>query len=160
MGIQEINNLSKSFTPRFPIRIYSSPLIRAKHSAEIIAKIHKIHAISYLNDLQEFRYGIWEGMSEKEVIENRTFEYYQWHSAPTNIVIPDAEHILDAYNRCAKIWEYYKDDIESWKGSIVSVAHDISNRLIICNALDLPPSYIWSFKQTNATVTVLAVKKI
>jgi broad specificity phosphatase PhoE len=159
-GIQKIRNLAQSFTPRLPVRVYTSPLKRAKCSADIITEVHKIHSISILDKLQELGYGVWEGMSEQEVIKNRTTEYYQWLSFPAKTVIPNAEHISDAYNRCAEIWEHYETDIEAWKGSIISVAHDISNRLIICNALDLPPSYIWAFKQTNATVSVLAVKQI
>jgi phosphoserine phosphatase len=160
IGVKDMSTLAKSFSPRNPTRVYSSPLNRAIESAKIIAQIMNINSISVRNDLHEFIYGIWEGMKENDVIKYRNTEYNQWQSSPAQATIPRAEHINNAYNRCAKIWDDFQIDIESWNGSIISVAHDIVNRLIICNALDLPPNYIWSFKQTNASVSVIAVKSI
>ena len=132
---------------------------RAKESAAILCAKFGVRTISERKDLHEFLYGVWEGMTEEDVQKYRTSEYAQWKSSPILTEIPNAEHINDAYNRCREVWEYYDSDIRSWGGSIVSVAHDIVNRLLICNALDLPASYIWRFKQTNASVTVLAVKQ-
>lgn len=160
LGIKYMTLLADSFTPRHPTRIYCSPLIRAKESANIIANKLGVKSLGVKNDLHELLYGIWEGMTENEVIKYRSAEYNQWQVSPADVMIPQAEHLINAYNRCSKIWDDYQLDIESWGGSIISVAHDIVNRLIICNALDLPPNYIWAFKQTNASVSVIAVKAI
>jgi broad specificity phosphatase PhoE len=160
IGIRDMSTLAKSFLPHTPTRIYSSPLKRAIESAKIIAHHNELSSISVRNDLHEFIYGVWEGMTENDVIKYRNAEYNQWQSSPSEATIPRAEHINNAYNRCSKIWEDFQTDIESWNGSIISVAHDIVNRLIICNALDLPANYIWAFKQTNASVSVIAVKNI
>lgn len=158
-GIKNVDLLSRCFKPNYPARIFSSPLKRAKESAEILSKAFCIRTISERTDLHEFIYGIWEGMSEEEVQKYRGAEYSQWKTAPVDTTIPQAEQINDAYNRCREVWEFYEKDVMVWNGSIISVAHDIVNRLLICNALDLPASYIWKFKQTNASVSVLAVKK-
>ena len=160
LGIKGMTLLADSFTPRHPTRIYSSPLIRAKKSANIIANKFGVISLGVRSDLHELLYGIWEGMTENEVIKYRNEEYNQWQVSPADVLIPQAEHLINAYNRCSRIWDDYQLDIESWGGSIISVAHDIVNRLIICNALDLPPNYIWAFKQTNASVSVIAVKAI
>lgn len=159
IGRNNVNLLSQSFKPKLPVRVFSSPLMRAKESARIISDAFKIKTVSQRKDLHEFLYGVWEGMSEYDVQKYRSTEYNQWKAAPVDTEIPQAEHINDAYNRCRDIWEFYEKDIMSWKGSIISVAHDIVNRLLICNALDLPANYIWKFNQTNASVSVLAVKK-
>lgn len=158
-GINNVDLLSRCFKPNYPARIFSSPLKRAKESAEILSKAFRIRTISERRDLHEFIYGIWEGMSEEDVQKHRSDEYSQWKTAPVDTTIPQAEHINDAYNRCREVWEFYEKDVMVWNGSIISVAHDIVNRLLICNALDLPASYVWKFKQTNASVSVLAVKK-
>ena len=152
-------SLAESFTPKLPTRIISSPLSRAFESANIMATKHSIKSVSKRHDLHELLYGIWEGMTEEEVFKNRFTEYYKWKTTPDNVEIPEAEKLLNAYNRCSKIWDDYKRDLKSWDGSIISVAHDIVNRLIICNALDLPAKYIWCFKQTNASVSVIAIKE-
>lgn len=159
IGCDNMTLLAKSFIPRFPTRVISSPLQRAKESAAILCNQFGVRTISERKDLHEFLYGIWEGMTEEDVRKYRMSEYSQWKNTPVLTEIPNAEHINDAYNRCRDIWEYYENDIQSWGGSIVSVAHDIVNRLLICNALDLPAGYIWRFRQTNASVTVLAVKQ-
>lgn len=158
-GINNVDLLSKCFKPNYPARIFSSPLKRAKESAEILSKAFHVLTISERRDLHEFIYGVWEGMSEEDVQKHRGAEYSQWKTAPVDTTIPQAEHINDAYNRCREVWEFYEKDVMVWNGSIISVAHDIVNRLLICNALDLPASYVWKFKQTNASVSVLAVKK-
>ncbi|NTW88162.1 MAG: histidine phosphatase family protein [Desulfobulbaceae bacterium] len=159
VGRKSIGLLADSFVPRPPTRVISSPLRRARESASILCGRLGTKAISERKDLHEFLYGIWEGMTEEDVQKYRTNEYVNWKSSPVITEIPNAEHINDAYNRCKDVWEYYEQDLRSWGGSIVSVAHDIVNRLIICNALDLPANYIWRFRQTNASVTVLAVKE-
>lgn len=158
VGRNKMVLLAKSFVPRPPARVISSPLRRAKESALILGTQLGLKVIGERKDLHEFLYGIWEGMTEEDVRKFRMSEYEQWKATPVNTEIPHAEHINDAYNRCRDIWEYYESDIQAWGGSIVSVAHDIVNRLIICNALDLPANYIWRFKQTNASVSVLALK--
>ena len=159
VGIDNVKILSESFKPKYPTRIFSSPLIRAQESARIIASAFNIKTVSLRKDLHEFLYGVWEGMLEEDVQKYRSGEYNQWKAAPTDTEIPQAEHINDAYNRCGNVWDFYEKDIKEWHGSIISIAHDIVNRLLICNALDLPASYVWKFKQTNASVSVLAVKQ-
>lgn len=158
-GRDNVRNLAKSFIPPYPARVFSSPLARARESAEILAREFGVKTISKRNDLHEFLYGVWEGMTENDVRKFRKSEYSQWKAAPVDTAIPQAEHINDAYNRCRDVWEFFENDIKSWGGSIISVAHDVVNRLLICNSLDLPASYVWKFKQTNASVSVLAVKK-
>lgn len=158
LGKKTIRELSKTFSPKLPTRIISSPLKRAKESATIIADSFHIKSIGERKDLHEFLYGVWEGMTEGDVKKNRTQEYNQWNKEPIDFKIPHGEHINDAYNRCSVIWEYYENDINTWGGSIISVAHDVVNRLLICNALDLPSKYLWRFKQTNASISVLAIK--
>ena len=160
LGIKNMNSLASSFKPKYPTRIICSPLKRAWESAKIVAGRNNTISISKRRDLHEIVYGVWEGMTEEEVIKNRYSEYYMWKTAPDNVKIPNAEALLNAYNRCSKIWDEYQIDIKHWEGSIISVAHDIVNRLIICNALDLPAKYIWCFKQTNASVSILAIKDI
>ena len=159
VGRESMRLLADSFVPRSPTRVISSPLRRARESASILCARFGTKAISERKDLHEFLYGVWEGMTEEDVQKYRTNEYAHWKSTPVITEIPNAEHINDAYNRCRDVWEYYEHDVRCWGGSIVSVAHDIVNRLIICNALDLPANYIWRFRQTNASVTVLAVKE-
>lgn len=158
IGIENMRALANSFKIQIPARIVSSPLLRAKSSASILASYFDIKSISERKDMHEFLYGVWEGMTEEDVQRYRTAEYNQWRASPTNTEIPQAEHINDAYNRCSEIWDSFVEDLKSWHGSILSVAHDVVNRLMICNALDLPASYVWRFKQTNASVTVIAVK--
>lgn len=157
-GRNNVRLLAELFQPRRPTRMYASPLIRAQQSAAIIANCFNLKTIGKRADLHEFLYGVWEGMSDEDVRKHRGVEYSRWKTSPVHAEIPNAEHINDAYNRCRDVWEFFERDIKAWKGSIISVAHDIVNRLLICNALDLPASYVWKFKQTNATVSVLAVK--
>ena len=159
IGKKNIRNLSNFFLPRKPSRIISSPLIRATKSALILANEMGFESISIRDDLKEFSYGEWEGKTEKSIKSDQLEEYTQWITEPINFQISKGEHIDDAYIRCKKIWEFYERDINYWGGSIISVVHDIVNRLLICNALNLPPKYLWKFSQTNASLTVVSIKK-
>ncbi len=157
-GEQMVQELAESFSPPKPTRVVSSPLRRARDSARILADMNEIGSTGARDDLHEFRYGIWEGMTEDQVRSERPVEYQVWQQQPKEVDIPHAEDLQSAFERATGIWESYEADLKRWSGSILSVGHDIINRLILCRSLSLPPSYIWKFAQTNASVSVLGVK--
>lgn len=75
-GLIQAEKLSKHINGDFDY-IYSSPLIRAKKTAEIIAKnTDKTPVI--VDNLREINFGKWEGLTSSEIMSNYKKEYIKW----------------------------------------------------------------------------------
>ena len=57
--------------------VYSSPLSRAKETAEAIAGFHNVE-VQNLEGLIDLHFGEWEGLSRHEVQERYPDLYQQW----------------------------------------------------------------------------------
>ena len=67
-GLSQANTIASKFQGKIIKTIYSSPLKRAKQTAEVVAN-HLKADITYIDDLQERSFGILEGMSFDEITD-------------------------------------------------------------------------------------------
>jgi len=81
-GIKQAQYLSKKFGDNFDF-IYTSPLKRAKLTAEIISKSKNITPIVEL-DLREINFGDWEGHTLKEIEANFPEKFNKWRTDELN----------------------------------------------------------------------------
>lgn len=72
VGIEQIKNTREKFLEYNYDRIYSSPLKRAKETAEICN--HKLFEIEYADELMEIDFGIFEGLTYEEIVEKYPVE--------------------------------------------------------------------------------------
>ena len=77
-------------------RIVSSPLARATESAEIIARVLRLE-IAHDPDLEEVRFGRWQGKTYDEVATDP--EYRAFAEDPVTNLTPCGETILDVQRR-------------------------------------------------------------
>ena len=70
--------------------IYSSPLTRAVRTAEVIAKRQKLE-VNCVENLTDFDFGEWQGLSLKEVKEKYPDLYKDWIDTPEQVRIPGGE---------------------------------------------------------------------
>ncbi|MCB2293494.1 histidine phosphatase family protein [Clostridium algoriphilum] len=75
-GIKQAEYLSKRFVNKFDC-IYTSPLKRAKQTAEIISQNSNITPMVE-EGLTEIDFGEWEGLTVKEVVTNFPEKYIEW----------------------------------------------------------------------------------
>jgi broad specificity phosphatase PhoE len=115
--------------------IYSSPLLRARQTAEAIAAHHRVE-VKIEPDLREIDYGDWEGLKVADVLERFPEIEKLRREEPMKFVAPNGEpmrqfakRVISAIQRVAA----------SHAGeTICVVAHQTVNRFILCWILQSP----------------------
>ena len=142
--------------------VYSSPLQRAKQTAEVI--------LSYLpespelltpTNLMEIDLPLWEKLCKSEVKEKFPEEYLCWKERPHEfcMVIPTTEGakehfpVLALYEQAQQFWQEILSRHQG--GTILIVAHNGINRCLITSALGIPPALYHSIQQSNCGINVL-----
>jgi Fructose-2,6-bisphosphatase len=145
--------------------VYTSPLSRAKDTAEIIlSKLSTPPAIplQITDNLKEINLVLWEGMLFTEVAEKYPEEYRNWQQAPEKLrmVVTDSDGrstdfypVLALYNQARDFW---KDLLPRHGGqTILIVAHSGINRALVSTAVGLSPERYQSVHQSNCGISVL-----
>ena len=123
--------------------IYSSPLIRAIDTANIIARYQKI-GVHITEGLVDFDYGEWQSLPEQEAKRLYPTLYNEWHNNPHKVKMPGGESLEDVKRRAIGV---VNDVIPKYQGSIVLVAHRVVNKVLICSLLGLDNSHFWNINQ-------------
>ncbi|QZZ20326.1 histidine phosphatase family protein [Leptothermofonsia sichuanensis E412] len=145
--------------------VYSSPLSRAKDTADIILsrlKTPPASPIQVTDSLKEINLVLWEGMLFTEVAAQYPEEYRNWQEAPDRVrmVIPgDDGQPIDFYPVLAlfeQARDFWKELLPRHAGqTILLVAHSGINRALVSTAVGLPPDRYQSIHQSNCGISVL-----
>ena len=139
--------------------IYSSPLLRARQTAEAIAACHCVE-VKVEPDLREIDYGDWEGLKVADVMERFPELEKLRREEPMKFAAPNgepmrlfAERVISAIRRIATS---HADE------TVCVVAHQTVNRFILCWVLQSPHPADFRFwrqlRQDPACVNLLQVR--
>lgn len=131
--------------------VYSSPLSRARQTAEEIAAPRKI-GVTPLEELAEVHIGKMHGLTHED-LEKRYPHFFAEFFAQPDKRFPEGECLEDVQNRALPVIEklFSKHENESF----VVVAHNVVNRVLLASLTGVPLGNCRVFKQTNACVNVL-----
>ena len=132
--------------------VYSSPLERARTSAEAIAKPHRL-AVRVEPAFRELGFGEWEGRTRANVATQSAALYETWRSAPETFCAPGGESLTAVANRVTTGIEALRAEHDG--ESVVLVTHAIVIRLIVLDGLGLGPARLWSIDASPAGITEL-----
>ena len=107
--------------------VFSSPLKRARDTAEIISVVNQI-PLEVLPELRELNFGIYEGKLESELEREFGEEYLKWRDSNYTLAPPEGESLADAAERVKKILETVEPHLTH--GSVVICAHQGINMAI------------------------------
>ena len=131
------------------VAIYSSPLSRAKETAEAIARFHKLE-VQVLVGLNDLHFGQWEGMHHKEVKERYPDLYRRWQQEPHRVIFPGGEGLDQVRSRAMQAIE---DIITRHpQGVVALVTHRVVLKVLICALLGLDNSHFWNIGQDTAAI--------
>ncbi|HEY6421564.1 MAG TPA: histidine phosphatase family protein [Candidatus Binataceae bacterium] len=134
-----------------PELIVTSPLVRARQSAEIIA--NGLGGVAVLDDPQicEVRYGRWEGMVYNDLIEDS--DYIKYRERPLDIPTPGGETIYQVQSRGV---EAVMRAIEANEGQrILFVSHGDIVRTVLCHFMKLELEHFRRIRIDNATFSAV-----
>lgn len=137
-------------------RAVASPLARARRTAQLILG-DRADMLSLDPDLREISHGGWEGMLVTEIEQSHPELLKQWKDGPpaTLPAGPNAESLQQVLDRAWVALERACKGLGA-DDTLLLVAHDAVNRVILCRVLGLPMERVWTFRQAPATLNVLA----
>jgi alpha-ribazole phosphatase len=132
--------------------VYSSDLKRAYETASILAAPHKLN-VQMAKELREINFGVWEGLTYKEITEQYKELAEKWYQSPADVRIPEGETFVElrerAYNAVLKLLQ------ENEPGTIIIVAHGGTIRAIICGLMDIDLNHAFRIKQDNTALNII-----
>ncbi|NJR64974.1 MAG: histidine phosphatase family protein [Leptolyngbyaceae cyanobacterium CRU_2_3] len=139
---------------------YSSPLQRAKETAELIlSQLGQPPKLKLRDDLKEINLVEWEGLFFQEVEDRFPEGYACWRDRPHELKMRSADGTQDFYPVVA----LYEQARQFWQAvlpqhpdqTILVVAHSGINRCLIGTALGLGVEYYPALYQSNCGISVL-----
>ena len=141
---------ARQIRPEF---IVSSPLMRARQSAEIIAKGVGRIEVSEDPDLSEVRYGRWEGMVFDELIDDP--DYIRYRERPIETATPGGETIAQVQSRgVAAVMRALAANPDR---RILFVSHGDIIKTVLCHFMRVPLENFRSVRVDNAAFFGLQV---
>ncbi len=132
--------------------IYSSPLQRARETAEAIASRHRLK-VTVDPRLSEIDHGLWQDLTVAQVQAQFPEEYALWHTAPHQLVMPQGECLSDVARRAcvaeAEIVAKHSD------GQVVICSHDAVLRVMLLDSLGLGLEHFGKWRIANASISIL-----
>ena len=149
-GIEQAEKAADFFRD-IPLQaIYTSTLIRAKTTAEIIAGAKGME-VQETDALREMSFGVWENMNSKDIQKKYAKEWKDFFASPARTTIPQGESMSDvqkrAYPTVQEILDRYPE------GDVAFVAHGGIIRVLMCTMLGLDLNRAWHLHVGNASIT-------
>ncbi len=135
--------------------IYSSPLQRAKQTAEIIAQPHQL-AVHAVADLTECDVGRWEGRSWEDIKATEPELYHAYHENPAETGYAGGENFQHVHERVSRaIREIVRKHPEQ---TVAIVAHHVVCRVYLAEVLGLGPARARAVSLDNCSISIVEWK--
>jgi broad specificity phosphatase PhoE len=129
--------------------VFSSPLSRAKETAEAVARFHNV-AVQVMAGLNDLNFGEWEGLPLEDVKERYPDLYQQWLHEPHRVIFPGGEGLAAVSSRAVEAVEYIIN--RHPEEAVALVSHRVVLKTLICALLGLDNSHFWNIGQDTAAV--------
>jgi probable phosphoglycerate mutase len=135
-------------------RAVSSPLLRAKRTAELALGPSREAMLRLDSGLAEIAHGTWEGLLAAEIGAMDGERLRAWREAPETVQMPQGESLQQVLDRAWTALQRATVDLGADETLLV-LAHDAVNRVLLCRILGLPLSRLWTFRQAPTTINLL-----
>jgi len=135
-------------------RAIASPLSRARRTAELALGSKRAELLATDAGLMEIAHGSWEGLLSSEIAERDPQLLRDWRDAPDSVLMPGGESLQQVFDRS---WPAFARATEGLAAddTVLVVAHDAVNRVLLCRILGIPFSRLWTFRQAPTTLNLL-----
>ncbi|MDV3255491.1 MAG: histidine phosphatase family protein [Lysobacter sp.] len=134
-------------------RAVASPLGRARHTAELALGAR--HGLLTTDaGLMEIAHGTWEGLLAAEIRARDPDRLQAWRDTPHEVLMPGGESLQHVFDRAWPALARAADGLGA-DDTLLVVAHDAVNRVLLCHVLGIPFARLWSFRQAPTTLNLL-----
>src|SRR3546814_5486087 len=104
--------------------------------------------------LMEIAHGTWEGLLAAEIRARDPDRLVAWRDAPHEVLMPEGESLQHVFDRA---WPALARAVEGLgvDDTVLVVAHDAVNRVLLCRVLGIPLARLWTFRQAPTTLNLL-----
>ena len=152
LGLRQCEATADTLAATKPSAVYASPLERARTSAEIIAKPHRL-SVTIEPGFREMSFGEWEGCLRADIAASFPDLYGVWWSTPQLARLPGGETLPEVAARVGTALDALRARHEGER--VFLVTHGIVIRLLVLGALGLGPERLWSLEASPAGITEL-----
>ena len=155
VGVKQAAAAAAALRGQYPLTaIYSSPLARARQTADIVAAEYGLR-VTDLPDLTDLDFGDWEGLAVQEVAERYPDLFRLWREEPQRLHIPRGETLDEARTRGVTS---LRDIVARHPGQTVAiVTHRVLCKLLLCAVLGLDNSRFWVIDQATTAINVFDI---
>ena len=155
LGRRQATALGAAVATQFkPAAVYTSPMQRCRDTGAAIAQACGVPA-QVQPGIDDFDYGEWQWKTHEEARTQFPRDFALWKQTPQWMRFPGGESLQAVALRTAdalrELLAHHADD------TVVLVAHDSVNRVLLMQALDLPLSSYWRIEQSPCCINVLDI---
>ena len=158
LGRRQAHALSAGLRRRRVTHVYASPLVRARHTAEVVAAEQRV-PLTLVDDLRELCLGDWEGRTVEEIRAQPGDPYAGWIRDPVRACPPGGEPLATVQERVvramADIARAHPDDED-----VLAVCHGGVISAYLAHCLGLPLSAIWRLSVANCSLSAVAPPRV
>ncbi len=155
VGVAQATALGERLRELRIVRAVASPLSRARRTAELALGKDRASKLMFDGGLMEIGHGSWEGLLASEIHARDPERLRAWREAPESVQMPDGgESLPQVLDRA---WPAFARACAGLgaEDTLLIVAHDAVNRVLLCRILGIPLSRLWGFRQAPTTLNLL-----
>ena len=151
-GVDQAEKLAANFPVAHIDAIYSSDLIRARVTAETVAKRFALE-VNLEPAFRELSFGDWEGLTYEQIVASWPDAMKNFLAHPDILNIPHGESFPEVQQRAMS---RLQELIQKHEGQTIMIAaHGAVLRTMLTAALHIPLQYLWSIRQFNTAVNIV-----
>ena len=151
-GIEQARQLARRLSRvKFDL-VYSSPLRRARQTAELLIR-GSSPPIILEPAFREINHGLWEGLRVEEIAERFSQEFRLWKEKPHLVKMPQGESLHDLRRRVLPRFLELVDQAQEER--ILIVGHGGVNRVILIHCLKMDLRDYWKLLQNSICVNLI-----
>lgn len=154
VGIAQANALGERLKDLRIDRAVASPLSRATRTAQLALGEARAAQLDFDEGLLEIGHGGWEGLLASEIAARDPQRLRAWREAPDTVLMPGGESLQLVLDRAWPALERACDGLGA-DDTLLIVAHDAVNRVLLARILGLPLTKLWTFRQAPTTLNLL-----
>ena len=135
-------------------RAVASPLSRAKRTAELALGEARAGALQVDAGFLEIAHGEWEGLLASDIAARDGQRLQAWREQPDTVQMPGGESLQQVLDRAWAALQRACNGLDD-DATVLLVAHDAVNRVLLCRILGMPLRRLWGFRQAPTTLNLL-----
>ena len=155
-GLIQARDLARELK-NFPLKhIYTSPLSRARQTAEAISQECGLE-VKTEEQFNNIELGSWEGRFKKEIAKLYPKEWELWVNNPEELRVEDMETLYDVQKRTKACLDSL---VSQHNGEVLTVvSHRAVLKPLIAACLNIASPYFWKIHLDTASYSLLSHKK-